>query len=224
MLPAEALAALVLLGIAAAAVIRRQALPEAGQQGAGLFAGLSFSNMVEETARAVSTAAYPHADRNIAAFLAMIRRAEGTDRHADPYRVAFGGVIFESLADHPRRAVQFTDKAGRRLWTSAAGAYQFMAVAPLPDGSGRRTRLDTWDRLAAKLGLADFGPGSQDRAAIELIDEAGALDDVKAGRFDAAVSKVRRVWASLPGAGYAQPEKSLAAVRDAFVQAGGVLA
>lgn len=157
---------------------------------------------------------------NMAAFLATIRNAEGT---AGPngYRTLFGGALFSDFADHPRRAARFTDKAGRRLWTSAAGAYQFMAVSPLPTGG--TTLVNTWDRIAKRLGLADFTPQNQDRAAVELIREAGALDDVHAGRFDAAISKVRKVWASLPGAGYAQPEKSLSSLQAAYVAAGGTI-
>lgn len=160
-------------------------------------------------------------ERNLQAFLAMIRRAEGT---AGPngYRTMFGGALFSGFDDHPRRAVRFTDGLGRRLWTTAAGAYQFMASSPLPDGTW--TKVNTWDRIAIELGLTDFTPESQDRAAVELIRERGALDDVRAGRFDAAVAKVRTVWASLPGAGYAQPERSLDELRMAYVNAGGTLA
>lgn len=162
------------------------------------------------------------AQANQAAFLRTIRVAEGT---AGPngYRTAFGGALFNSYADHPRLAHRFTDKRGRQLWTSAAGAYQFLAVSPIP-GSTRTTTVDTWDRLKRKLRLADFSPGSQDLAAVELIDEAGALYDVRAGRFAAAIDKVRRTWASLPGAGYSQPERSLESLRIAYVNAGGDVA
>lgn len=161
------------------------------------------------------------AQANLAAFLATIRKAEGT---AGPngYRTLFGGGLFSDFRDHPRRAARFTDKAGRRLWTSAAGAYQFMAVSPLPDGSS--TKVDTWDRLAARLQLPDFSPASQDAAAVELIREAGALDMVRAGEFDAAIGKVRRIWASLPGAGYSQAERSIDALRLAYADAGGTFA
>ncbi|MDN3923330.1 glycoside hydrolase family 24 protein [Roseateles violae] len=160
------------------------------------------------------------ADQNTAAFLLMIRTAEGT---AGPngYRTLFGGRLFDGWADHPRMAQRFTDGAGRQLWTSAAGAYQFMAVSPIPGGT---TKANTWDKLAERLGLQDFSPASQDAAAVELIREAGALADVRAGRFDAAVSKVRRIWASMPGAGYAQPEKNLESLRLAYLNAGGSLA
>lgn len=165
------------------------------------------------------------AARNERAFLSMIRHAEGT-AGANGYRTRFGGGIFSNdYRDHPRIAVQFIDRAGRKLWTSAAGAYQFMAISHIPRSMpGRTTKVDTWDRIAAKLELRDFSPESQDRAALELIDEAGALNDVRAGRFASAVDKVRRIWASLPGAGYAQPEKSLASLESAYLQAGGQLA
>lgn len=158
------------------------------------------------------------AQRNIGAFLQVIRFAEGT---AGPngYITMFGGRLFSGFADHPRVANRFTDKLGRLLWTSAAGAYQFMAVSPIPTGGF--TRVNTWDRVKAELGLIDFSPFSQDRAALFLIKEEGALDDVREGRFAVAVDKVRNVWASLPGAGYNQPEKSLASLQARFVASGG---
>lgn len=167
------------------------------------------------------------AARNVAAFLAMIRTAEGT-ADANGYRALFGHTprrprLFDSFADHPRLAQQFTDAAGRRLWTSAAGAYQFMAKSPIP-GTTRTTQVDTWDRIAAALQLPDFSPASQDAAAVELIRRRGALGDVRAGRFAHAVAKVRAEWASLPGAGYDQPERSLEAVTAAYLDAGGSLA
>lgn len=159
---------------------------------------------------------------NLGAFLRAIRMAEGT-AGANGYRTMFGGRLFDGWADHPRRAVQFTDKQGRRLWTSAAGAYQFMAVSPIP-GTDKTTKVDTWDRLKRKLDLPDFSPASQDAAAVELIAECGALADVQAGRFELAIDKCRRVWASLPGAGYAQPEKTMDSLLTAYLAAGGQLA
>jgi len=164
------------------------------------------------------------AARNERAFLWMLRVAEGTT-DANGYRKRFGGGYFAGFVDHPRIAVQFTDKAGRKLWTSAAGAYQAMAISPIPPfGTGRTTKVDTWDRMSRKLGLTDFSPESQDRFALGLIEENGALNDVRAGRFAVAIEKVRKVWASLPGAGYAQPEKPLASLEAAYINAGGQLA
>lgn len=160
------------------------------------------------------------AETNTAAFLRALRFAEGT-AGPDGYRTLFGGALFDSFEDHPRIAKQFTS-GGRKLWTSAAGAYQFMAVSRIPGGGS--TKVDTWDRIKRKLGLQDFSPESQDRAALELIAEVGALQDVRAGRFTDAVYKVRKIWASMPGAGYSQPEKSIAALSGVYMQAGGAFA
>lgn len=196
----------------------RQAPDETGPGAADLLPGLNLPNLVE--AVTPQTTDPDTAARNLAAFLLTIRHAEGT-AGPDGYLTMFGGRLFASFADHPRVAQQFTDGEGRTLWTTAAGAYQFLAVSPIPGGG--RTRVDTWDRLQRRLSLPDFSPQSQDRAALELVDECGAIGDAKAGRIDAAIAKCRRVWASLPGAGYAQPERSREWLAARYVQAGGVL-
>lgn len=148
------------------------------------------------------------AARNEAAFRDMLAYAEGT---AGPngYRTLFGGGLFEGFEDHPRIYAGFTNSRGERLRTSAAGRYQFLAR--------------TWDALAKKLDLQDFGPESQDRACMELVRERGALADVRAGRFSDAVRKCAPTWASLPGAGYAQPERKLSQLVATYQSAGGTL-
>lgn len=147
-------------------------------------------------------------DTNARAFLDMIAFAEGTSG-PDGYRTLFGGGLFDSYADHPRKVFTFTNSRGQTLKTSAAGRYQFLAR--------------TWDSLKTKLGLQDFGPTSQDIAALELVRQRGALGDVKAGRITAAIGKCAPVWASLPGAGYAQPERKQADLIAAYQSAGGQL-
>jgi muramidase (phage lysozyme) len=144
--------------------------------------------------------------KNVSAFLQTIRVSEGTSG-SDGYSILVGGGHFDSFADHPRRLVYIASIGTN---SSAAGAYQIL----------RRT----WDGVAAKLSLPDFSPASQDRAAVELIRERGALADVRAGRFADAVTKCRKEWASLPGAGYGQRENSLASLQGAYVNAGGNLA
>lgn len=159
-----------------------------------------------------STEAPDVAASNIAAFLAALRASEGTDREPDPYRVVMGyGVTLQDLSDHPYFTGEWAGAAfGEGQWSTAAGAYQFV----------RRT----WASLRDKLQLQDFGPASQDAAAIELIREKGALEDVKAGRFSEAVTKVRRIWASLPGAGYGQGERSIAWLQQVYSINGGAIA
>lgn len=145
---------------------------------------------------------------NLRAFLAVIRHAEGTERHgANAYRVRFGGSLVEgNLTDHPGGVV-CANLAGGRICSSAVGAYQFLKK--------------TWDWIAADL--PDFGQASQDLAAARLIRYRGALGDVYRGDVAEAVRKCRKEWASLPGAGYGQPEKSLASLQAKFVASGGVL-
>lgn len=150
----------------------------------------------------------PWEQKNVSAFLHTIRVAEGT-AGANGYSMLVGGGQFSSFADHPRMLVTINSR-GQEIKSSAAGAYQIL----------RRT----WDEVRAKLGLPDFSPASQDRAAVELIKRRGALADVRAGRFADAIDKCKKEWASLPGAGYGQPEKTVAALFSAYINAGGNVA
>lgn len=173
------------------------------------------TTMVQDAIIAVTPSTYfpapsdAVADANVSAFLDMIAYSEGTSG-PDGYRTMFGHRLFDSFADHPRQYFSFTDGAGRQLKTSAAGRYQFLA--------------STWDSLRAKLGLQDFSPASQDAGCIELIRQRGALNDVKAGRTADAIAKCAPVWASLPGAGYSQPERKLSQLLAAYSNAGGTTA
>ncbi|WP_394329447.1 lysozyme [Rhodoferax koreense] len=119
-----------------------------------------------------------------------------------------GPEIFDDYSDHPfangRKPKQINSKG---LYSTASGRYQFM--------------LKDWAHYKKQLNLADFGPVSQDLWAIQLIRERGALPLIDAGSFDQAVAAVRNLWASLPGAGYGQPERSMQALRAAYLMAGG---
>lgn len=153
------------------------------------------------------------AARNEKAFLDMIAYAEGTNG-PDGYKAMFGyprpDRIADNLDDHPRQFFSFTNGRGETLKTSAAGRYQFLSR--------------TWDALAKSLNLPDFGPASQDAAALELIRQRGALNDVRAGRTADAIAKIAPIWASMPGAGYAQPERKLTALLTQYRAAGGAVA
>lgn len=179
------------------------AAPEVAKDGPGLF-----SMLVSTGGGDVFDAL---GNQNVQAFLAMIREFESRGN----YNVVYGFKPFEDLSDHPRIA-----KLSPWGWTSAAGAYQIMARSPIP-GTDRWTRIDTWGEVKKKLNLPDFSPESQDAAAVFLIKRRGALPSVLRGDFDTAINKVRKEWASLPGAGYGQPEKSLQAARDVYAANGG---
>lgn len=142
-------------------------------------------------------------ERNVLAFLAVVRAGEGTS-DPDGYRRHFGGRLFTGYADHPRVAIT----AGGYTST-AAGAYQLLAR--------------TWDGLVQQYGFPDFSPASQDEAAVALIIGRGALAAVRAGRLDEAIAACNREWASLPGSPYGQPTRTLAQATRTYLAAGGVI-
>ena len=161
-------------------------------------------------------------DENVSAFLSMIASAEGTDRAPDPYRVCYSyRHTIADLSDHPAITGEWKGEklpdamcAGAGLGpgcvSTAAGRYQII----------RRT----WLSCKRALGLRDFSPASQSAAAVYLIKSRGALDHVRNGRIPEAVQACRLEWASLPGAGYGQPERKLAALVNVYQDAGGQLA
>lgn len=180
-------------------------LPEPG-------AGESFVGAVGDSWELLKQAIMPTSidlsNVNLRAFLRTIRYAEGT-AGPEGYRTLFGGALFASFADHPRQAVT-ARLGGRSITSTAAGAYQFLAR--------------TWDEAAAAMNLPDFSPASQDIAAAFLIRRRGALADVYAGNFAAAVAKCAREWASLPGSPYGQPTKDMEQLAGVYLSNGGFYA
>lgn len=158
------------------------------------------------------------------AFLDMLAVSEGTSTSPitknDGYDVIVTGLdangrrtpeVFTDYSAHPfangRKSKVFNSKGQT---SNASGRYQFM--------------LKDWAHYKAQLQLPDFSPLSQDKWAIQLIRERGAIPDIKAGNFEAAVSKCRNIWASLPGAGYGQHENDIGKLLAAYKAAGGVVA
>ena len=129
---------------------------------------------------------------NVRKFLDLLAYTEGTQNNG--YRTAFGGGRLSSLADHPRYLKSFRQTNGKTNKTSAAGRYQFLK--------------GTWDGLARRYGLTDFGPRNQDLGAIALLAQNGALPYVLKGDWNNAVAKSGRTWASLPTSPHPQPTKS----------------
>jgi muramidase (phage lysozyme) len=143
--------------------------------------------------------------QNVVAFLHLIREGE-TNQTDDAYRELFGGALFDAPPwQHPHRAVTVG-----RLTSTAAGAYQFLAK--------------TWDGLVSQYQFEDFSPANQDLGAIALVAERGALDDVISGRITDAVQKCRKEWASLPGAGDGQPERTVQQALATYQSYSGALA
>jgi muramidase (phage lysozyme) len=134
------------------------------------------------------------------AFLDTIAWAEGTDEVAN-YRTQYTGTQFAGFHDHPRER-KCGLRYGQQLCADAAGRYQFLS--------------STWDRLAKKIGATDFSPANQDLAAIELLREYGALEDIKAGRFEVAVHKLTAVWPSLKHAGDGHSEPAIVLLHQIY--------
>lgn len=72
---------------------------------------------------------------------------------AGRYNVINGGQVFHDYKDHPRVKVPL--RGGN--YSTAAGRYQMLG--------------STWDYAKRSLGLADFSPENQDRAALWLADQ-----------------------------------------------------
>jgi muramidase (phage lysozyme) len=124
----------------------------------------------------------------------------------DGYNVLVGAtpgdpLTFPSYAAHP-------DVLNRVLDSTAAGRYQI--------------NHSTWLEVQAALSLPDFGPVSQDRAALWLA--RGALTFIDAGNLAEALDETNRTWASLPGSPYGQRTNTLADLETAYIAAGGTLA
>ncbi|KJS00902.1 MAG: hypothetical protein VR65_10890 [Desulfobulbaceae bacterium BRH_c16a] len=150
--------------------------------------------------------------RNEQAFLDMLAWSELgrqlIDESDNGYNVLVGSLpgrvkLFHDYSDHPRQLIRINDK----LSSTAAGRYQILKR--------------TFDHYRKVLRLSDFSPASQDAIALRLIKERGAAEDVKAGRIIEAIQKIRKIWASLPGAGYGQREHPINNLIATFTAAGG---
>ena len=62
----------------------------------------------------------------------------------------------------------------------------------------------TWIWLKERGVVHDFYPISQDKAALQIIKDFHALEDVRKGHIQTAIHKLRGQWASLPGASQQQ--------------------
>jgi len=130
-----------------------------------------------------------------AAFLSMISYAEGTNIGEQGYAVTFDYHIIRDFDKHPNVAI-----IGSKYVSTAAGRYQFIKA--------------TYDEMQerCKDAIPDFTPTSQDNAAVCMLNMKGVnhVNPIETEfAFSEEVDKVSKIWASLPGAGYGQPERKL---------------
>lgn len=128
---------------------------------------------------------------NTRKMLNLIAASEGV-KHG--YNTLFGNQQFSNLSAHPNQRKEFTQTDGSKNYTTAAGRYQFIN--------------GTWQNLAKRYGFRSFSPMEQDLGAVALIAGRGALDDVLNGRWESAIGKLGKEWASLPSSTYKQGKRS----------------
>jgi lysozyme len=167
----------------------------------------------------------------VAAFLTLIRTTEGTERLANPYAAVYG-YVFEitDFSDHPanlgwkgeRLPDHYCRAAGLTpgCVSTAAGAYQFIK----PTWSGKTVKGIFYPGLKQRLNLPDFSPESQDRAAIALLDQIGAIPSIQRGDFQRAIQVASSQWASLPYSRSGQPKFPMQTALQIYQDAGGLLA
>jgi len=152
---------------------------------------------------------------NERAFLDMIAWSEiGPELLAasdNGYNVLVGSTpsaphLFRSYGDHPRVLVRIND----HLSSTAAGRYQILS-----------RYFTAYKRI---LNLPDFSPDSQDKIAMQLIQECRALDLINGGHVVAAIIRCASRWASLPGNTYQQHINDVESLVVAYKNAGGTLA
>jgi muramidase (phage lysozyme) len=94
----------------------------------------------------------------------------------------FGGKKFDDYSDHPNISVPFNDGKDK---STAAGKYQIIH--------------GTWKDQQKKQGLTDFSSENQDRAAVGILRDTGALDAIKKGDIEGFKKLAGKQWTSIPG-------------------------
>ena len=126
--------------------------------------------------------------------------------HSDNgYNVLFGGCLFASYKDHPRKAITCNG-----LTSTAAGKYQILE--------------HIYDFYKASLQLPDFSPASQDKIALTLLKERGSDMLINEGHFTEAIIRANRTWASLPNSPYGQHTNTMNYLQAFYENVGGTLA
>ena len=140
------------------------------------------------------------------ALLDAIAMAEGTSG-PNGYRTMFGGGTFDTSKGwkHPDTVIR-----GGRYSSAAAGRYQFLP--------------GTWNAAAKALGLKDFSPVNQDKAALYLAKRRGVTDAMlaKEGLSQRISDLLAPEWASFPYSPkggqsyYGQPVKKLSTIQAEY--------
>lgn len=170
-----------------------------------LSSGSARASVAENPASQLTSVSDWMAMNNLYAFLAMIRHVESSDK----YNVIAGGDTFSDYREHP-----FILNPGRNkpIGTTASGAYQMV--------------VGTWRMARDALGLTDFSPGSQDKAAIWILQNKrkGSYDAVIQGDIRRAMELLRNEWEAFDKMLSGQYPITIANAESFFIGNGGNLA
>lgn len=126
-------------------------------------------------------------------FLDLISVTEGTSRTKNGgYNTLFGfnkdgsNRYFDDMTKFPDSPAPYRDpRTGQVKYSNDAGRYQI--------------NINTYKRMAKRLGITDFSPESQDMIAVALLDEIKGFDDaIRSGNKQQALKLASPVWVSLP--------------------------
>lgn len=113
----------------------------------------------------------------------------GESAGAGKYSELYGGGHFSGFARHPDKPILITKGPNAGKYSTAAGRYQML--------------YSTWLEAQKALGLKDFSPASQDKAALWLAQRDykkrtghDLFADMRAGTFN--LGALSKTWTSLP--------------------------
>lgn len=106
------------------------------------------------------------------------------------YNVMYTGRRFSSYAQHPNVRIPIRSGVNQGKYSTAAGRYQFIK--------------STWDEAAKALGLTDFSPANQDKAAWWLAQRDYRArtgrdlgEDLRAGNYSMVRKNLAATWEGL---------------------------
>ena len=105
----------------------------------------------------------------------------------------YSGTKFTSFDDHPGQ-FNCTGHGKKKRCSTASGNYMILQ--------------SVWTEVAKRLDLKDFSPFNQDIAALYLLNEKGALEDIERGDIKLAMKKAGDIWATIPGSRFGESTKT----------------
>lgn len=138
------------------------------------------------------------ADAQIQALLDTIGRFESNG----DYTILYGGGHFNDFSHHPNIRVPINLPGYEGKVSTAAGKYQI--------------NYPTYLEYAARRGITDFSPQSQEILGRDILQSTGAIDALLNGDLPGAFRLAAKRWASMPGSTANQRPQTLATVSSYF--------